>query len=95
LEASALTHASRLGLLGRRSPLLRLQGDERLIAMIREGHERAFEALFERYQVRLLAFCRGMLGSAEDAEDVLQEVFVAAHRAILGDNRAINARPWL
>ena len=36
-----------------------------------------------------------MLSSAEDAEDVLQEVFVAAHKAILADNRAINARPWL
>jgi hypothetical protein len=79
LEASALTHASRLGLLGRRSPLLRLQGDERLIALIRDGQERAFDTLFERYQARLLAFCRGMLASAEDAEDVLQEVFVAAH----------------
>ena len=95
MEASALTHASRLGLLGRRSPLLRLQGDERLIALIRDGQERAFDTLFERYQTRLLAFCRGMLTSAEDAEDVLQEVFVAAHRAILADRRAINARPWL
>ena len=56
---------------------------------------RAFEALVDRYQVRLLAFCRGMLSSSEDAEDVLQEVFVAAHKAILADNRAINARPWL
>ena len=63
--------------------------------MIREGQERAFEALVDRYQARLLAFCRGMLASAEDAEDVLQEVFVAAHKAILADNRAINARPWL
>ena len=78
-----------------RSPLLKLQGDEKLIAMIRNGQERAFEALVDRYNVRLLAFCRGMLSSAEDAEDVLQEVFVAAHKAILGDNRAINARPWL
>ncbi len=95
MEASALTHASRLGLLGRRSPLLRLQGDARLIALIRDGQERAFETLFERYQSRLLAFCRGMLASAEDAEDVLQEVFVAAHKAILTDSRAINARPWL
>ena len=63
--------------------------------MIRVGQERAFEALVDRYNVRLLAFCRGMLSSAEDAEDVLQEVFVAAHKAILADNRAINARPWL
>ncbi len=63
--------------------------------MIRDGQERAFEALVDRYHVRLLAFCRGMLASSEDAEDVLQEVYVAAHKAILADNRAINARPWL
>ena len=36
-----------------------------------------------------------MLGSREDAEDVLQEVFTSAHSAMLADTRAINARPWL
>ena len=49
----------------------------------------------QRYQPRLLAFCRHMLGSQEDAEDVLQEVFTAAYNALLGDDRPINARPWL
>jgi RNA polymerase sigma factor (sigma-70 family) len=36
-----------------------------------------------------------MLRSSEDAEDVLQEVFVAAHEAILADARTIEVRPWL
>ena len=36
-----------------------------------------------------------MLGSTEDAEDVLQEVFAAAYNAMLADDRPINARPWL
>jgi RNA polymerase sigma factor (sigma-70 family) len=95
LEASALTHASRRGLLARRSPLLKLQGDERLIAMARAGNPGAFEAIVERYQGRLLGFCRQMLGSTEDAEDILQEVFVNAYRAMLADEREINLRPWL
>jgi RNA polymerase sigma factor (sigma-70 family) len=95
LEASALTYASRRGLIARRSPLLRLQGDERLVAMLRRGNDGAFETIVDRYQGRLLGFCRQMLGSTEDAEDVLQEVFVNAHRAILADNREINLRPWL
>jgi RNA polymerase sigma factor (sigma-70 family) len=77
------------------SALLRLQSDERLIALIRRGQHAAFETLFSRYQSRLLAFCRHMLGSKEDAEDVLQEVFVAAFNAILADEREINVRPWL
>ena len=36
-----------------------------------------------------------MLGSREDAEDVLQEVFAAAFNAMLADERPINVRPWL
>jgi RNA polymerase sigma factor (sigma-70 family) len=95
LEASALTHASQRGLLARRSPLLKLQGDERLIAMARSGNAGAFETIVDRYQSRLLGFCRQMLHSTEDAEDVLQEVFVNAYRAMLADEREINLRPWL
>ncbi len=36
-----------------------------------------------------------MLGSTEDAEDVLQEVFVAAYNAMIADDRPIAVRPWL
>ncbi len=94
MEASALQHAGVAGLHGR-SPLLRLQSDERLVALIRRGNHNAFEALVARYQSRLLAFCRHMLSSREDAEDVLQEVFAAAFNAMLADEREINVRPWL
>ncbi len=95
MEASALTHASQRGLLARRSPLLKLQGDARLISMARNGNPGAFETIVDRYQGRLLGFCRQMLGSTEDAEDVLQEVFVNSYRAMLADDREINLRPWL
>jgi RNA polymerase sigma factor (sigma-70 family) len=63
--------------------------------MVRSGNAGAFETIVDRYQGRLLGFCRQMLGSTEDAEDVLQEVFVNAYRAMLGDDRDINLRPWL
>ncbi|HYH52641.1 MAG TPA: RNA polymerase sigma factor [Solirubrobacterales bacterium] len=95
MEASALTHASRRGLLARRSPLLKLQGDEKLVAMARAGDPGAFETMVDRYQGRLLGFCRQMLGSTEDAEDVLQEVFVNAYKAMMADERELNLRPWL
>jgi RNA polymerase sigma factor (sigma-70 family) len=95
MEASALRQSAALPALAGRSPLLRLQSDERLIALTRRGNHGAFEALVQRYQPRLLAFCRHMLGSQEDAEDVLQEVFTAAFNAMCADDRPINARPWL
>jgi RNA polymerase sigma factor (sigma-70 family) len=95
MEASALTHSSAAPALRGASPLLRLQSDERLITLTRRGQSAAFEALCSRYQSRLLSFCRHMLGSREDAEDVLQEVFAAAFNAVLADEREINVRPWL
>lgn len=77
------------------SPLLRLQSDERLVTLTRRGNQGAYEVLVARYQQRLLAFCRHMLRSHEDAEDVLQEVFAAGYRAMVADDRPINVRPWL
>ncbi|HEY4098477.1 MAG TPA: RNA polymerase sigma factor [Baekduia sp.] len=94
VEVSALRHSPATGLRGP-TPLLRLQGDERLVALTRRGNQAAYEALVARYQARLLAFCRHMLSSREDAEDVLQEVFAAAFNAMLSDERPINVRPWL
>jgi RNA polymerase sigma factor (sigma-70 family) len=95
VEVSALKTTVPATALRGPSPLLRLQSDERLIALTRRGQHAAFEVLFSRYHARLLSFCRHMLGSREDAEDVLQEVFAAAFNAVLADQRAINVRPWL
>ena len=61
----------------------------------RKGDEGAFEAIYERHHAPLLSFCRHMLGSLHDAEDVLQQTFLRAHRA-LRDKPAPDAmRPWL
>jgi RNA polymerase sigma factor (sigma-70 family) len=95
VEASALTSQAGLSGAAGRSPLLRLRSDEQLVAITRRGNQAAFEMLVQRYQSRLLAFCRHMLNSKEDAEDVLQEVFAASYNALMADNRPINTRPWL
>src|SRR5579862_1289652 len=94
MEVSAFRYSAGIGLHGR-SPLLRLQSDDRLISFVRRGNVAAFEVLVGRYETRLLAFCRHLLGSREDAEDVMQEVLTAAFNAILADERQINVRPWL
>src|SRR6202161_4449022 len=94
MEVSALKYSGGIGLHGR-SPLLRLQSDERLIALTRKGSQAAFEALVARYESRLLAFCRHLPASLAGAEDGLAEVMTAAFNAILADERPINVRPWL
>ena len=95
VATSALQPAVRAPSLAGLSPYLRLQSDERLVALTRRGSSGAFEALVKRYESRLLSFCRHMLNSSEDAEDVLQEVFASAYHAMVADDRPINVRPWL
>lgn len=92
---TAATETLRLPLVGFRSPLLRAASDEKLIALTRRGRDDAYETLVERYRPRLLGFCQHMLRSREDAEDVLQEVYVSALRAMRADDRPIQAKPWL
>lgn len=76
--------------------LMRSMPDTRLVARIRAGDEQAFDAVYDRYHRQLLAFCRHMLGSREEAEDALQHVLVSAHRHLVThDDRVVDLRPWL
>jgi len=58
------------------------QADVGLIAACQQGDHRAFRRVFDIYRDRIYALCRSMSGNAEDAEDLTQEVFVAAFRNI-------------
>jgi RNA polymerase sigma factor (sigma-70 family) len=76
--------------------LLALAGDERLVEQIRRGNELAFEVAFERYGAGILAFSRHMLGSREEAEDVVQHTFAAAYRDLQrSGERTIALKAWL
>ncbi len=70
--------------------------DLRLVERLRAGDERAFDAIVARHRPRLLAFARRILRDQPDtAEDVVQEAFVRAHRALLRDDRTVLLGPWL
>jgi RNA polymerase sigma factor (sigma-70 family) len=76
--------------------LLAVLGDDRLVEQIRRGNELAFEVAFERHGAGILAFCRHMLGSREEAEDAVQHTFAAAFRDLQRDGeRSIALRAWL
>ena len=56
--------------------------DEQLVAQAQTGTDRdlrPFEELMRRHQARVLANCRYLTGSADDAQDLAQEVFVKAY----------------
>ncbi|WP_028059534.1 sigma-70 family RNA polymerase sigma factor [Candidatus Solirubrobacter pratensis] len=69
--------------------------DQRLVAAVRAGDDRAFEALYERYQRRIHAYALGMVKDHGRAEDVTQEVFVSALRRMRATERPIAFKPWV
>jgi RNA polymerase sigma factor (sigma-70 family) len=98
VEASALrAPGGGLGRLPLGTSLLRLRSDEQLVALFRAGSDDAFGVLHDRYRQRLFGYVRQMLSrhSRQDAEDVLQDVFVRAYGALRSDEREINVRAWL
>src|SRR5947199_904621 len=75
--------------------LLRVQSDERLVELARDGHERAFEAIFERYRPALERYATRLVGPSR-GEDAVQQAFVNAHRALGGESdRTIELKLWL
>jgi RNA polymerase sigma-70 factor (ECF subfamily) len=70
-------------------------GDETLVARARDGDTRAFEALVRRYQAPIYRLAVRMLNDAGEAEDVTQEVFVAAWRRLPGIQEYKAVRAWL
>jgi RNA polymerase sigma factor (sigma-70 family) len=74
--------------------LLRTQSDARLVALARDGHERAFEAIVERYRRQLLRACRRVLPEAR-AEDALQQALMAAWHGLRRGDEVRELRPWL
>lgn len=67
-----------------------------LIAAVAEGDRTAFEALYRAASSRLFAICLRLLSDRAEAEDVLQEVFVAIwNKAHQFDPARAGAAAWL
>jgi RNA polymerase sigma factor (sigma-70 family) len=69
--------------------------DERLTKRAVGGDERAFAAIFRRYHQSLFRFCLAIVGNPEDAQDALQNTMIKVMRALPGEERKIELKPWL
>jgi RNA polymerase sigma-70 factor (ECF subfamily) len=67
----------------------------RLLAAARGGNEEAFRRLVAPYRGELRAHCTRMLGSVDEAEEVMQEVLLRAWRALGRFEGRASLRAWL
>ena len=74
-------------------PALRAQPDRRLVDLVRDGYDAAFEEIVRRYRKPLDRFAAGIVGGR--AEDVTQDSFSKALLALRGSEAEIELRPWL
>jgi RNA polymerase sigma factor (sigma-70 family) len=75
-------------------PALRFQPDGRLVSLVRDGYESAFEEIFRRYGAPLRGYAASIV-TAQRADDVTQEAFTKAYLALRGTDKEIQLRPWL
>ena len=69
--------------------------DKKLIISVQEGNKKAFSPLIRRYQKRLFRFIYGLVGSFDTAEDIVQETFIKAYKAIETFKIEYEFYPWL
>lgn len=71
------------------------QTDPAVVAAARGGDREAFRALVERHSRYVFALAHRMTGSAEDAEDVVQDTWLKAHRQLARFESRADFRTWL
>jgi len=70
-------------------------GDRVALARARNGDGDAFRTLVERHSRYLFSVAQRLTGSATDAEDVVQEAWLKAHRQLARFEERADVRTWL
>jgi RNA polymerase sigma factor (sigma-70 family) len=74
---------------------MRVLSDDRLTRRAAGGDEQAFAAIFDRYHQGLYRYCLAIVGDPQDAQDALQNTMVKVLRALPGEERKLELKPWL
>jgi RNA polymerase sigma factor (sigma-70 family) len=72
-----------------------LRDEQLLVDAARHGDDRAFEELYARYRDRVTAFINSKVRDHGRAEDISQEVFMAALRQLRSHDQHIAFKPWI
>jgi RNA polymerase sigma-70 factor (ECF subfamily) len=71
------------------------EGERLLLARLRRGDPEAFEVLVREHQDRVYDFCVRMLGDREEANDLVQEIFVSVHQNLRKFREDARLSTWI
>ena len=71
------------------------EADSAVVARARRGDRAAFDQLYVRHRDHVYTLCLNLCGNREQAEDLLQETFVRAYRALAKFRGGSRLSTWL
>lgn len=93
--ASAFAGLRDDGARGAAAPEIGMLADAQLIALARESHAQAFELLYAQYKARVYTFLLRLTADVDLADDLTQDVFTKAFRALPGFGVEHRILSWL
>jgi RNA polymerase sigma-70 factor, ECF subfamily len=69
--------------------------DNKLIELIKEKNQNAFQELVKKYQTLVINTCYGFVHNTDDAQDIAQEVFIEVFRSINKFRQESKIATWL
>lgn len=74
---------------------IQLHKESEWVLGLKEGSQDAFQHIFNEYAKRIFAFAKGYLKSNEEAEEVVQEVFIKVWKARASINTELSFKSYL
>jgi RNA polymerase sigma-70 factor (ECF subfamily) len=69
--------------------------DEQLASAVQGGATNSFGELVERYEAKLLRYARKFLLDPEDAQDIVQDIFIKAYENLQSFDASRRFSPWI
>lgn len=69
--------------------------DEEIVKLVQKGDNESFGILIERYEAKMLRYAHKFLFNKENAEDLVQEIFIKSYTNIESFNLEMKFSSWL
>lgn len=69
--------------------------DENLVRLVQDGNNEMFGVLIERYEPKMKRYARRFISDQDNAEDLIQEIFIKAYTHIASFDLSKRFSPWL